>query len=370
MIPYLSDDLPDDLLPRLFLNQGTWSSHIDHASMQMTCRRLRDFSFSLTGQKTHLAIRQKRHYQHSSASLPSQSLSHCSALVSLQITGTNLSAQPLDLDALVHVTKLTKLGLSYCTLRNLHFLSSLGALQCLSLSGCFGISDLTLLSGLTALQSLEIHSGDMSNLPPLSTITQLRCSSSDSIRDLNQILPSGLLRLKSLECDSLWVKSLRSLTGPADLRHLVINNCRQVSDLSPLTALTALTFLRCQGTKVSDLGPLSTLTALESLYCQDTPVSDLRPLSTLTALESLYCQDTHVSDLRPLRALHSLRILNCSDTRVAYLNPLSNLTGLKRLISSVWPSASAEVGGLQLKDLPELDVDFSSREYTSFLQQL
>ncbi|MGQ0611784.1 MAG: leucine-rich repeat domain-containing protein [Paracoccaceae bacterium] len=60
------------------------------------------------------------------------------------------------------------------------------------------------------------------------------------------------------------------------------------------------------GTQVSDITALAGLGALTSLYLGDTQVSDIPALAGLTALTRLDLDHTQVLDLRPLRGLHAL----------------------------------------------------------------
>ena len=58
------------------------------------------------------------------------------------------------------------------------------------------------------------------------------------------------------------------------LKKLIINRQKALSDLTPLTNLTALQYLDVNNTQVSDLTPLTNLTALQTLDVQSTQVSD------------------------------------------------------------------------------------------------
>jgi internalin A len=107
----------------------------------------------------------------------------------------------------------------------------------------------------------------------------------------------------------------------------------QVSDLTPLSALTALLSLGCSNTQVVDLTPLSALTALQSLDCSGTRVVDLTPLSALTALQSLDCSGTRVVDLMPLSALTALQALDCSRCTLGDLpEEIRELHSLQKLV--------------------------------------
>jgi hypothetical protein len=129
-----------------------------------------------------------------------------------------------------------------------------------------------------------------------------------------------------------------SVTFPSD----------QVSDLSPIRALTALVSLDCSGTdafsgqrvytategggrveirtvgkgKLADLSPLKGL-ALTNLNCTNTEVADLSPLKGMKLI-SLSCGATRVSDLAPLEGM-PLDYLDCSYTRVSDLAPLHGM---------------------------------------------
>ncbi len=133
---------------------------------------------------------------------------------------------------------------------------------------------------------------------------------------------SGLTALTSLDCSGYGVSDLTPLSGLTALTSLRCSRIG-VSDLTPLSGLTSLISLDCSETEVSDLTPLSGLTALTSLNCSRTGVNDLTPLSGLTALTSLNCSRTGVSDLTPLSGLTALISLNCSRTGVSNLTLLT-----------------------------------------------
>jgi hypothetical protein len=102
---------------------------------------------------------------------------------------------------------------------------------------------------------------------------------------------------------------------------------RQVTNLSPLRALTHLRSLRCGGTyqehsKINDLRPLSGL-KLTELDCSYTQVKDLQPLQGMP-LEKLWLRQTAVSSLAPLGDA-KLRVLHCQSTLVNDLSPLAGM---------------------------------------------
>ncbi|MDF7775110.1 leucine-rich repeat domain-containing protein [Sphingomonas sp. AOB5] len=142
------------------------------------------------------------------------------------------------------------------------------------------------------------------------------------------------------------LSDLRPLTRLTALEDLNLSHSR-VSDASVLSGLAALKSLNLSYTEVSDASPLSGLTALESLNLSSTRVSDALPLSGLTALESLHLSYTEVSDASPLSGLKALKSLNLSDTRVSDASPLSGLIALESLnLSDTWVSDASPLSGL------------------------
>ena len=141
---------------------------------------------------------------------------------------------------------------------------------------------------------------------------------------------SGLSALQTLHVNSTQVSDLGPLSGLSALQTLHVNST-SVSDLGPLSGLSALQTLNVSYTKVSDLGPLSGLSALQTLDVSSTQVSDFGPLSGLSALQTLDVSSTQVSDLGPLNGLSALQTLNVSYTQVSDLGPLSRLSVLQML---------------------------------------
>ena len=87
-------------------------------------------------------------------------------------------------------------------------------------------------------------------------------------------------------------------------------NSNDISDLSPLSGLTSLTWLNLSGNPVSDLTPLSRLTGLSSLNLQGCPIFDesLSPLASLTGLTDLWLAGTGVRDAASLSGLAGLTV--------------------------------------------------------------
>ena len=72
-------------------------------------------------------------------------------------------------------------------------------------------------------------------------------------------------------------------TDVYELTELVAGN-KNISSLSGIENLTALTWLYLSENQFSDLSPLSSLTTLTGLDLDDNQISDLSPLSSLNAV--------------------------------------------------------------------------------------
>jgi Leucine-rich repeat (LRR) protein len=175
-------------------------------------------------------------------------------------------------------------------------------------------------------------------------------------KELTDLAPlSGLTALRTLYLSGTQVSDLAPLAGLSALQWLSLNGT-QVSDLAPLAGLSALQWLFLDVTQVSDLAPLSGLSALQRLYLNSTQVSDLAPLSGLNALQTLSLSGTQVSDLAPLAGLNSLQTLSLGGTRVSDLAPLAGLNSLQTLsLDRTQVSDLAPLAGLNALQTLSLD---------------
>lgn len=172
----------------------------------------------------------------------------------------------------------------------------------------FSLHDLSPLSGLVNLQTLDVSQTQVSDLSPL----------------------AGLANLQTLDAPETEVSDLSPLTGLANLRQLDVSRTK-VSDLSPLTGLVNLWTLQAGGNRISDLTPLVRLVNLEMLSIASTEVSDLSPLAGLLMLRMVFAWSSQVYDLSPLAGLLKLQRLDVANTHVSDLIPLADLVNLQKL---------------------------------------
>ena len=112
------------------------------------------------------------------------------------------------------------------------------------------------------------------------------------------ITAAALAELTRLEARDLGIVDLTGLehatgltlldVGPGAATRDPWTNTNAVSDLSPLSGLTALTWLDLAGNSVEDVTPLSGLTRLAVLIVEVNKILDMRSLSGLTRLRELY----------------------------------------------------------------------------------
>ncbi|WP_425619101.1 protein kinase [Anatilimnocola sp. NA78] len=168
-------------------------------------------------------------------------------------------------------------------------------------------------------------------------------------------------RVTGLDLDGREVRDISPLRNFHHLQSLSLNECWQLTDLSPLRGLPLETLgirgwagadlrplqgmplkvLNCSGQgQALDLAQLSGL-PLVSLYCNTLTLSNLVALEQMP-LQHLQCAESNVADLTPLRGLQ-LTHLNINTTSVRDLSPLAGM-----------PLASFDCQGLPLAELKSL----------------
>ena len=106
-----------------------------------------------------------------------------------------------------------------------------------------GISDISALSGLTKLTTLNLGGNNVRNISAL----------------------SGLTKLTTLYLYDNWIKDISALSGLTKLTTLYLTRSG-ISDISALSGLTKLTTLDLEGNWIKDISALSGLTKLTTLY--------------------------------------------------------------------------------------------------------
>lgn len=186
---------------------------------------------------------------------------------------------------------------------------------------------------LSSLKTLIFNDNQISDLSPLTSISDLQIlwCPSNQISDLGPI--SSLYNLRELHCSYNQISSLSDLKGLSNLQHLYCYS-NNITDLSPLTLLSDLQYLDCSENQITDLSPASDLSNLRMLSFNSNPINNLSPISGLSNLHKLDCSSTQISELTPLSKLTQLEELNIWSTPVKDVSPIANLIKLKVLDAS------------------------------------
>ncbi len=149
-----------------------------------------------------------------------------------------------------------------------------------------------------------------------------------------------------------FIDGIESLT---QLKGVILHN-QILTDLSPLSSLSELTFLEIKTPKISELTPIENFTQLKSLHLHNCDsISSFSPINAISSLEILHIDGLHfsnlanldnlkqlkelkilnggeITDLRPIIHFSNLEILDLSTCEsISNINPLGNLNKLKVL---------------------------------------
>ena len=222
------------------------------------------------------------------------------------------------------------------------------------------IKDLTGLNSATGLMYLDL--GD-------EYVSSDGFVNSNSISDLSPL--TGLSNLTWLELGYNSITDVSSLSVLANLTHLDVS-FNSITDVSPLTKLTNLATLHLSGNSFRDISPLSTLTNLTRLELIATYVSDVSALSSLTKLEVLdllgnRITEVRISDISALSSLTNLKWLRLSrHDKITDFSVLSSMRSLETLylaetsvtdllwISSLTALRSLSLFNNKISDVPPL----------------
>ena len=194
----------------------------------------------------------------------------------------------------------------------------------LTFHGFSGEVDLAPVAGLTNLTELRIHS------------TQNGAGSGVYVKDLSVL--SGLTQLEYLELEAPVLESLDGLEDMSALEELRLTIGPGLRDIGALSGLTELTSLQISNNGdypyIRDLSPLSGLTQLKALEFWSYGIEDLGPLAGLTQLQELrfFGSEATYTSTEPLSGLTQLRVLSlpsmADPANYLDLSGLSNLTEL------------------------------------------
>jgi len=128
--------------------------------------------------------------------------------------------------------------------------------------------------------------------------------------------------------DEILVQMIADGTIPMNVTELgLVGN--QITDISPLSELTNLSWLLMSNNQVADVSPLSGLTNLVRLDLGRNQITDVSPLSSLTNLTGLYLNNNQITDISPLSSLTNLDSLNLGFNQVTDWSPVAHVENVQ-----------------------------------------
>jgi internalin A len=236
-------------------------------------------------------------------------------------------------DPILKALVAAQLGVTNPTVADMVFLKELNAAG-------RGISDLTGLEYATNLASLNL--GEFYYYwvwPP-----ELRTNQIEDITPL-----SGLTRLKSLDLSNNQISDISALSGMAALETLILYN-NKITDISALSGLLNLTLLDLERNQITDISPLSGLTNLTLLDLNSNPIADTSPLSMLIGLESLSLSRIGLTTIPDLTDLPNLKFLDLVGNQITDISGLSGMPAIESV--SLFGNRITSISALS--DVPNL----------------
>ena len=222
-----------------------------------------------------------------------------------------------------------------------------------------GITDLTGLQHARNLRELNL-SGEYIE-------AEQQTLNSNAISDFSPI--SGLTRLTWLDISHCGISDVSFLSGLTQLEQLYLWD-NTISDISPLASLKKLYWLMLDGNTLSDVSPLAELKKLDGLGLADNTISDISPLAELKKLTGLSLWGNTISDVSPVAELTKLTWLWLSDNTISDISALTELTQLNELdlndniISDISPIVGLNLTGTE-PDNTGLDIRWNPLSYAS-----
>ena len=173
--------------------------------------------------------------------------------------------------------------------------------------------------------------GDLAGIiPHPENITELGAYDSIFERNLDRMAAFPNLLYLDLEYGSL--EDISALSQYPDLRGLVLTDCDDVNDYSPLMNLTSLESLGIQSSQLKSIDFIRQMPGLTSLSIEDTQVSSLSALEACPGLIHLSLIDNYeINDYSPVSALTQLTDLTLEMNYEGTLPSLAALTQLQWL---------------------------------------
>lgn len=287
--------------------------------------------------------------------------SESAAIRSNELWGITELAVPEDVKDFSDFTYFV--GLTSLTIQNqselsLPFLTSMGKLETLDLSGSrISREDLTAIASLPKLKKLSLARCGLSNIDALADAVSLweLDLSENSIQNLSAL--TSLSALQSLDLHGNVVSSLSGLTNLNELKTLNLS-FNSIASLDSIGTCPKLEELNLSDNKLTSLSGISKLSALKTLNASNNQLADISQISACTPLTEVNLSDNNLADADALAALPNLSILDISYNEITALPSFSSEAVLLDLVAS--HNSLEDVAGLtDLEHLTMVDLDYN-----------
>jgi len=231
-----------------------------------------------------------------------------------------------DISPLSGLTKLTSLDLSNNQITDISALSGLTALETLTLYNN-QITDISALSGLRNLKSLDMEHNQITDITPLSGLTNLKSLVLSSNQITGTSALSTLTGLESLTLSRAGLTTIPALTDLLNLKFLdLVGN--QITDISGLSGMPAIETVTLFGNRITSIPTLSDVPNLQALGLGVNQITDITGLSGLTSLEIVDLTNNQITAIGPLTGLPNLIYMDLQNNQITDISDLSGLPNL------------------------------------------
>ena len=155
----------------------------------------------------------------------------------------------------------------------------------------------------------------------------------------------------------------------ANLQHLnkLILDDNQITDLQPLSQLTALEYLSVANNKIQSIDCLKKLSNLKNLILRNNQIGNIKSYwRQFNKLIELDLKNNKITDLRPFTVMKSLKKLNISSNPIQTIRPLQglflNLEELEVCKVNLTSKISEKLENLQIQQLETVTVNNKGEE--------
>lgn len=265
-----------------------------------------------------------------------QSLSSAS---NLQYLNLDSASGYINIDAVAGASQLKYLNLHGCRgFSSIGTLAAFRKLEYLNVNECY-LEDLSVIGDLSMLRFLDVResAGDTSvrvtDYTVLNGLSQLEHLYINDTYSCAANATYGMENLRYLNLDYCYVQHMDAFLDLSKLEELILNECRQMEDMSGLAGLTSLKklYLHVSNDPIdfSYLNGSSNLEEVNVSYCS---VRGLESLAMHKGLTYLRLHNTHIEDISGLKGLENLEYLDISKNYAIYdISILLELPNLKTL---------------------------------------